>query len=47
MLGGFSGNIVILPEVKEGYTRIRTDYYLPSADLLGGLKTVARYVKAW
>lgn len=47
MVGGFSGNILIMPEVKEGYTRIRTDYYPPSADLLGGLKTIAKYVKAW
>jgi hypothetical protein len=43
----FKGNIVIFPEPKYGYARIRTDYLFPSAVLFEALTSVARYIKTW
>jgi hypothetical protein len=40
------GNISIHPEPKHGYTRIRTDYQLPSSDLFEAIDTIARHVKS-
>jgi type II secretory pathway pseudopilin PulG len=44
---GFKGNIWILPKPKYGYARIRTDYFLPSAEMFEALNSIARYIKSW
>jgi hypothetical protein len=46
-LNDFKGNIWILPEPKHGYTRIRTDYSLPSIELFQALSIISRYIKSW
>jgi len=43
----FKGSISIFPESKHGYTRIRTAYFLPSAEVFGAISSIARYVKSW
>jgi len=42
-----TGNVSIIPELKHGYVRIRTDYSLPSAEAFGALCSIARHIKAW
>ncbi len=44
---GFKGSISIFPESKHGYTRIRTAYFLPSAEVFGAISSIARYVRSW
>jgi len=44
---GFKGSISIFPESRHGYTRIRTAYFLPSAEVFGAISGIARYVKSW
>jgi len=44
---GFKGSIWILPEPKQGYVRIRTDYSLPSADVFEAIRSIARRVRSW
>ena len=41
------GSIAIQPEPKYGYTRIRTDYQLPSPDLFGAIDAIAKHVRSW
>jgi hypothetical protein len=43
----FKGNIWIFPEPKHGYVRIRTDYFLPSAEMFEALNSIARHIKSW
>ena len=45
-LSKFKGTIQIIPETKYGYTRIKTDFNLPSPDMFYTIETVARYVKS-
>jgi len=45
--GNFQGNVWIFPEPKHGYTRIRTDYFPPSAELFGAISIIARYIRSW
>jgi len=40
------GGISIHPEPKYGYTKIRTNYQLPSPDLFAAIDTIAKHVKA-
>ena len=42
----FKGSIDINPEPKLGYTRIRTDYALPSLDLLETIEIIAKHIKS-
>jgi hypothetical protein len=46
-LNAFKGNILIFPEPKHGYARIRTDYSLPSAETFEAISDIARHVKSW
>jgi len=46
-VNAFKGNIWIFPEPKHGYTRIRTDYLLPSAAIFEALSSIARHIKSW
>ncbi len=41
------GSISIHPQPKHGYTRIRTNYQLPSPDLFGAIDSIAKHVKSW
>lgn len=41
------GGIWILPEPKQGYVRIRTEYSLPSAEIFEAIRSIARRVKSW
>ena len=45
--GNFQGNIWIFPEPKHGYTRVRTDYFPPSAELFSAIGVIARYIRSW
>jgi hypothetical protein len=40
------GSISIHPELKYGYTRIRTAYQLPSSELFQAIDTIAKHVKS-
>jgi hypothetical protein len=42
----FKGGISIEPEPKHGYTRIKTNYHLPSHDVFGAIDSIAMYVKS-
>ena len=42
----FKGSILIIPEPKHGYTRIKTNYNLPSPMIFDAIDAIARYVKA-
>ena len=39
-------NIVIFPEPKYEYTRVRTTYLLPSSDLFEAIDIIAKYIKS-
>jgi hypothetical protein len=41
------GGIWIFPEPKYGYVRIRTEYSLPSAEIFGVIRSIARRVRSW
>jgi hypothetical protein len=45
-LSKFKGSILIIPERKHGYTRIKTDYNLPSPDMFYAIDSVAKYLKS-
>jgi len=45
-LNKFKGSILIIPEPKHGYTRIKTDYNLPSPDMFYAIDSVAKYLKS-
>ncbi len=40
------GNIVIFPEPKYEYARVRTSYLLPSPDLFEAIDIIAKYIKS-
>ncbi len=40
------GNIMIFPEPKYEYTRVRTAYLLPSSDLFEAIDIIAQYIKS-
>ena len=42
----FKGGIVIEPDTKHGFTRIKTNYSLPSHEIFGAIDSIARYVKS-
>ncbi|GAH51279.1 unnamed protein product [marine sediment metagenome] len=39
-------NIVIFPEPKYEYARVRTAYLLPSSDLFEAIDIIAKYIKS-
>ncbi len=41
------GDIQILPESKHSHTRIKTNYELPSAELLHSIDIVSKHVRSW
>jgi len=45
-LNKFKGSILIIPERKHGYTRIKTGYNLPSSDMFYAIDSVAKYLKS-
>jgi hypothetical protein len=45
-LNKFKGSILIIPEPKHGYTRIKTNFNLPSADMFYAIDSVAKYLKS-
>jgi len=42
----FTGSIEIVPEPKSNYTRIRTNYFLPSSEFFEVLDIIAGYIKS-
>jgi hypothetical protein len=42
----FKGGIVIFPEPKWGYTRIRTEYFLPSPDFFEAIDIIAGHIRS-
>jgi len=44
--GELKGGITIFPEVKHEYSRIRTGYLMPSADLFEAIDIVAGHIKS-
>ncbi len=44
--GELKGGIRIYPEAKHEYSRIRTAYFLPSADLFEAIDMIANHIKA-
>jgi hypothetical protein len=46
-VNAFKGTIRIFPEPKHGYARIRTDYFLPSAEMFEAISSIARHIKSW
>jgi len=42
----FKGGILIIPEPKHGYTRIKTNYNLPSPMIFDAIDSIARYIKS-
>lgn len=42
----FKGDIRIIPEPKKGYTRIKTNYNLPSPEIFEAINSVAKHVKS-
>jgi len=42
----FKGGIVIEPDPKHGYTRIKTNYDLPSHEIFDTIDSIARYIKS-
>jgi len=42
----FKGSILITPETKHGYTRIKTDFNLPSPDMFYAIDSIAKYLKS-
>ncbi len=45
-LNKFKGSILIIPERKHGYTRIKTNFNLPSSNMLYAIDSVAKYLKS-
>jgi len=45
-LNKFKGSILIIPERKHGYTRIKTNFNLPSPDMFYAIDSVAKYLKS-
>jgi hypothetical protein len=45
-LNKFKGSILIIPERKHGYTRIKTSFNLPSPDMLYTIDSIAKYLKS-
>jgi hypothetical protein len=45
-LNKFKGSILIIPELKHGYTRIKTDFNLPSPDMFYAIDSIAKYLKS-
>jgi len=45
-LNKFKGGILIIPERKHGYTRIKTSFNLPSPDMFYAIDSVAKYLKS-
>ena len=39
-------NIMIVPEPKYEYVRVRTTYLLPPSDLFGAIDIIAKYIKS-
>lgn len=42
----FKGSILIIPEPKHGYTRIKTNYNLPSPMIFDAIDSIARHIKS-
>ncbi len=42
----FKGGILIIPEPKHGYIRIKTNYNLPSADIFYAIDTLAGHMRS-
>lgn len=42
----FKGAILIEPDTKHGYTRIKTTYNLPSHEVFGAIDSISRYIKS-
>lgn len=42
----FKSGILIEPDPKHGFTRIKTNYSLPSQEIFGAIDSIARYVKS-
>ena len=42
----FKGGILIIPEPKHGYIRIKTNYNFPSADIFYAIDTLAGYMRS-
>jgi len=40
-------SVWLFPEPKQGYTRIRTAYSLPSPEIFGAMDIIARHIKSW
>lgn len=45
-LNKFKGSIMIIPERKQGYTRIKTSFNLPSHDMFYTIDSIAKYLKS-
>jgi len=45
-LNKFKGSIWIIPEPKHGYTRIKTNYNLPSSNMFYAIDSIAKYIKS-
>ena len=45
-LNKFKGSILIIPERKHGYTRIKTGFNLPSPDMFYAIDSIAKYLKS-
>lgn len=45
-LNKFKGSIWIIPEPKHGYTRIKTNYNLPSSNMFYTIDSIAKYIKS-
>ena len=46
-LKDFKGSILIFPEPKHGYTRIRITYLLPTSEIFEAINIIAKHVKSW
>jgi hypothetical protein len=42
----FKGDIEVVPEPKQGYVRMRTDYLMPSPDLFEALDIIAGHIQS-
>jgi len=45
-LGKLKDGILIIPEPKHGYARVRTSYILPSLDLFDAIDIIAKHIKS-
>ena len=41
----FKGGITVSPELKSGYIRIRTSYFLPDREFFDTIDIIARHIK--